>query len=129
MNQKEWNEGLNHLDLDLLEAYTLKKEFLRRKNKNMKRFSLRFGTVAACFALVLMGATLILPTVSGPHGSTATSQKESGLQEKLSEDNHLEKYYDYGINDGVFASYVGGKVIDESCVKSKLDDVIVTAGW
>ena len=31
MKKQEWNEGLNHVDPDLVEAYVLQKEELGRK--------------------------------------------------------------------------------------------------
>ena len=41
----------------------------------------------------------------------------------------LEKYYDYGINSGAFATYISGKVIDAEKVGTKLESVTVTGGW
>ena len=41
----------------------------------------------------------------------------------------LEKYYDYGINSGAFATYISGKVIDAEKIGAKLESVIVTGGW
>lgn len=41
----------------------------------------------------------------------------------------LEKYYTYEIDEGEFSAYIGGKVIDEEKVGSKIGDVAVTAGW
>ena len=33
MKKQEWNEGLNHLDLEIIEKYTLKKDALNQKRK------------------------------------------------------------------------------------------------
>lgn len=41
----------------------------------------------------------------------------------------LEKYYDYGIGSGAYATYINGKVIDAEKVGAKLESVTVTGGW
>ena len=51
MKKKEWNEGLNHIDPDLIEKHIEQKERLRQKNKKPKSIWLRFGAIAACFAI------------------------------------------------------------------------------
>ena len=48
MKQEEWNEGLNHLDQDLVEAYIAKKE-----EKNKPRRPYWVATVAATLALTI----------------------------------------------------------------------------
>ncbi len=53
MKKKEWNEGLNHLDPDLVEKYVEQKDSLRQKSKKPKSLWLRFGAIAACFVLIL----------------------------------------------------------------------------
>lgn len=53
MKKKDWNEGMNHLDPDLVEEYVTKKDRLRQKNKNSKGVWFRFGAIAACFVLIL----------------------------------------------------------------------------
>ena len=37
--------------------------------------------------------------------------------------------YVYSVDEGPFASYRAGKVIDGTCVGSKIGDVTLTAGW
>ena len=51
MKKKEWNEGLNYLDPDLVEKHIEQKERLRQKNQKPKSIWLRFGAIAACFAI------------------------------------------------------------------------------
>ena len=60
MKKKEWNEGLNYLDPDLVEKHIEQKERLRQKNKKPKGVWLRFGAIAACFALVI-SAVIVVP--------------------------------------------------------------------
>ena len=66
MKKKEWNEGLNHLDTDLVEKYVEQKDRLRQKNKKQKGIWLRIGAAAACFLLII-GAVMIIPNINnGP---------------------------------------------------------------
>ena len=60
MKKKEWNEGLNYLDPDLVEKHIEQKERLRQKNKKPKSVWLRFGAIAACFVLIL-SAVIVVP--------------------------------------------------------------------
>lgn len=59
MKKKEWNEGLDHLDPDLIETYVEQKDGFR-KNKKQKSVWLRIGTIAACFVL-LLSAVIVVP--------------------------------------------------------------------
>jgi hypothetical protein len=54
------NEGLNHLDPDLIEKHIEQKEKLRQKKQKTKGIWLRFGAIAACFVLVL-SAVIAIP--------------------------------------------------------------------
>ena len=66
MKKIEWNEGLNHLDPDLIEKYVEQKDRLRQKNKKQKGIWLRIGAAAACFLLII-GAVIIVPNINnGP---------------------------------------------------------------
>ncbi len=60
MKKKEWNEGLNHLDPDLVEKYVEQKDRLRQNNKKPRSAWLRFGAIAACFVLIL-SAVIVVP--------------------------------------------------------------------
>ena len=60
MKKKEWNEGLNHIDPDLVEKYVEQKDRLRQKNKKLKGVWLRFGAIAACF-LLIVSAVIVVP--------------------------------------------------------------------
>ena len=59
MKKKEWNEGLDHLDPDLIEKYLEQKDRLRQ-NKAKKKIWLRLSAVAACLA-ILVGAVIVVP--------------------------------------------------------------------
>ena len=60
MKKKEWNEGLNYLDADLVEKYTLQKDRLRQKGKKAKGVWIRVGAIAACF-LLIVSAMIVVP--------------------------------------------------------------------
>ena len=60
MKKKEWNEGLNHLDPDLVEKYVEQKERLGQRKTKPASVWLRFGAIAACF-LLIVSAVLVVP--------------------------------------------------------------------
>lgn len=60
MKKKEWNEGLNHLDPDLIEKHIEQKERLRQKKQKAKGIWFRFGAIAACF-LLIASAVIVVP--------------------------------------------------------------------
>lgn len=65
MKKKEWNEGLDHLDPDLVERYVSHKERLAQDQKKHKDIWLRIGALAACFVLILSSAIVIAPMLRG----------------------------------------------------------------
>lgn len=62
MKKEEWNEALNHLDSNLVEKYVRQKDKLRQNDKKGKGIWIRFGAIAACFALIF-GAVQIIPSM------------------------------------------------------------------
>ena len=60
MKKKEWNEGLDHIDPDLVEKYVEEKDRLRQKKKKPRRIWLRLGAIAACFVLIVT-AVIVVP--------------------------------------------------------------------
>jgi len=53
MKKEEWNEGLNHLESDVIEKYVEQRDGLMQKNKKSKNMWIRFGAMAACLCLIL----------------------------------------------------------------------------
>lgn len=100
--------AMQYLDDDLLSAADV------TPSKKRKSPWLRWGSLAACIALLVV-AVLTLPRGDGdvPTG----------------DETQLEKYYDYVINGGVFADYIGSYVIEADKIGVKIEDVTVTAGW
>ena len=59
MKKKDWNEGLNHLDPEIVEKYTYRKDKLRQKQKAQSVW-LRIGVIAACLAFIV-SALIVVP--------------------------------------------------------------------
>lgn len=62
MKKEEWNQGLNHLDSDLVEEYVTKKDRLANK-KAAHAVWMRIGVIAACLCL-LASAVLVAPMLT-----------------------------------------------------------------
>ena len=54
MNKQEWNEGLNHIDDDIVESYVKARE-TRRQIRSAAHKILKYGAIAAAVILVLSG--------------------------------------------------------------------------
>ena len=70
MKQNEWNEGLNHIDSDLIEEFVEMGERLQAVPKQ-RGVWLRFGVIAACLCL-LVGVGVALPILQEPTPSIPT---------------------------------------------------------
>ena len=75
MKQNEWNEGINGIDPALVEKYFKQKDKYKQRKKRRSAF-LRFGTIAACFA-VIVGAVWALPMMWESGNSTKTDSTTS----------------------------------------------------
>lgn len=74
-------------------------------------------TLPGMFKNVTSAESPDTPTVNGIEGGDNTKEAV------------FEKGYTYSVDEGKYASYVKGKVINEKYVGGKLEDVTVTAGW
>ena len=94
-----------------------------RAKKVKKNHWLKWGSIAACFVVMLAAMLTVMPmlfeedspVVPPNNGSENEYQYESG--------------YFYQINEGAYSTYVGGKVIAEDKIGNKIADVNLTAGW
>ena len=80
MKKEEWNQGLNHIDPELVEEYIAEKDRLSRNRRPIGTW-LRFGAIAAC-ACLLVGGIAILPLFReeppvGPITSDTTTAPET----------------------------------------------------
>ena len=97
---------------------------------------LKWSAVAAAFVLVAALGTAVLPGVlkrGDPAGAKSPSDGGNagviagGYME--ADETALYEKYGYSVDSGKFSSYIGGKVIPDSNIGAKLEDVTVTAGW
>ena len=94
--------------------------------KNTKNNSwLKWSSIAACFVIVAVLLALA-PMMFG--GEDSVSPMNS-VAPPINNEGVYEKAYFYGVDEGAFSMYVGGKVIAEDKIGEKISDVSVTAGW
>ena len=104
--------AVGHIDDDLVSGAT-------RAKAVKKNAWLKWGSIAACFAIMLMAAVVAVPMMFG--GDDPVSPIDDEYQ--------YESGYFYQINEGAYSTYVGGKVIAEDKIGNKIADVNLTAGW
>lgn len=86
----------------------------------------KWGAVAACLALMVLVGSFFLPSfLQDEHTIPPDNDSNTVLATEMA----FSEAYLYYIDGGAFATYVGGKVIDESKIGDKLEAVTLTAGW
>lgn len=104
--------AIGHIDDELISGAT---NFTKvAKNK----LWLKWGSIAACFAVMLMAVMAVAPMMFNDDPVPP-----------IGDEYVYEKGYFYNVDEGVFSTYVGGKVIAEDKIGDKMADVAVTAGW
>lgn len=83
---------------------------------------LKWSSIAACFAILLAAAAITLPMMLKGNDPFPPTDTEIG-------EAVYEKGYFYNVDDGIFSTYIGGKVIAEDKIGNMLSNVSVTAGW
>lgn len=91
----------------------------RLEKKGKKNVWLKWGSLAACFAVMLMAGIVAMPMLFNNENITPPINNEY----------KYEKGYFYNVDEGAFSTYIGGKVITADKIGDKLSDVFVTAGW
>ena len=107
--------ALNQVDEDIVGDAACAKKV--KKNTWFK-----WGSIAACFVVMLAAMLTVMPMLNKPVNEGAVN--DTGIVE-----GKLEKYYDYELTSGAFATYISGKVIDAEKIGAKLESVTVTGGW
>ena len=118
-------DALTQVDDDIISGAVYAKKV--KKNNWLK-----WGSVAACFVVMLAVMVTIMPMLfedNSPVITPTNPSDEGAVNEGEISEGKLEKYYDYGIDKGAFATYINGKVIDAEKVGTKLEAVTVTGGW
>ena len=112
MKKENISNALNNIDFDMVEDTY---DSIKQKKKNQKTLWHKWVGLAACFAIMLMAAVVVVPMMFGGDDPNDEYQYESG--------------YFYQINEDAYSIYVGGKVIAEDKIGNKIADVNLTAGW
>ena len=97
----------------------LEDAYIHEAKKARKSPWIKWGILAACCALILTAGGLLYPR------HTRGSEEESTAATEL----WFSEAYFYQIDQGAYASYMGGKVIEEEKLGEKIEDVTLTAGW
>ena len=113
MTTKQFSNALGNIS----EAYVDEAITYTAKKKN--NLWLKLGAIAACFTVMLMAAAIAIPMMFNSEDPVPPIDNEATY----------EKGYFYNIDEGTFSTYVGGKVIAEDKIGSKITDISVTAGW
>ena len=104
--------AVGHIDDDLVSGATHAKA-------TKKNIWLKWGSIAACFAVMLMAVVVAVPMMFGGDDPVPP----------IDDEYQYESGYFYQINEGAYSTYVGGKVIAEEKIGNKIADVNLTAGW
>ena len=100
------------------------------KTSRMKTVILKWGSVAAAFALTATVAAFVLPgMLKANDPADVPDTPPLGESEGGTSEHKFEMGYTYSVDGGKYASYVGGRAIADKYVGEKLEDVTVTAGW
>ena len=124
--------AVGHIDDDLVSG-------ANRAKVVKKNAWLKWGSIAACFAIMIMAAVIAVPMMFGGDDPVVPPDNGpgNGYQDDpvVPPDNgpgneyQYESGYFYQINEGAYSTYVGGKVIAEDKLGNKISDVNLTAGW
>lgn len=101
----------------------IREEYIREAAEGRpekKQTALKWCSAAACFVMILTAALAVIPGVFDEREPMPAHDTTEAL---------FECAYRYHINEGMFSSYLGGKVISEDRIGDKIEDVTVTAGW
>ena len=108
--------AVGHIDDDLVSG-------ANRAKVVKKNAWLKWGSIAACFAIMIMATVIGVPMMFGGDDPVVPPDNGPGNEYQY------ESGYFYQINEGAYSTYVGGKVIAEDKIGNKIADVNLTAGW
>jgi hypothetical protein len=122
MTNEKFYEALGDINEDHVkeaEEYRKGKKPVRQKSARQKPAWRKWGSLAACIAVVLIAAAVVRPMLID-HASVTPP---------VTGELKYESRYVYHVDGGAFSAYVGGKVIAEDKIGDKLEDVSVIGGW
>ena len=128
MKKKEWNQGLDYIDYDLVEKYTLQKEKLKGR-QHTKSVWFRVGALAACLVLIF-GAVVFLPRLQNdvPSGSELNgSTNDSTI--KTPDDKLNDHIHSYQKLAGISSQFIVdfSTSIRNNGASAEMEDTIVAS--
>ncbi len=127
MKEEIMRAAIGEIDDKLIEGAE-KEENKMKKNKSW----IKWVAVAAALAALTLTAAFTLPMMfkeAEPIQTPDTPSASGNEGVDNTKEAVFEKGYTYSVDEGKYAAYVKGKVINEKYVGGKLEDVTVTAGW
>lgn len=115
MTNKEFYREFGSIDPKMIEAAAPADQAKRKKRNGW----IKWASMAACFAVILMAVVIVIPKMFGGDDPAPPIDNEYAY----------EKGYVYHVDEGVFSTYLNGKVIAEDKIGNKIADVSVMAGW
>ena len=110
--------ALNQVDDDIVSSAV----YVKSRTKSVW---FKWSSIAACFVL-FAALFAFAPMMFNGEGSVPPIDSDVPL---INNEGVYEKGYFYGIDEGAFSAYIGGKVITEDKIGDKISNVSVTAGW
>ena len=148
MNKESINHVIGGIDEDLIEQADVQPK-IRHQKKYIESTWLKLSAVAVTSAAVLVMGIFLAGIINKevPYGvienfpEKVLERVPETIQETIPETDgetmpatqpetlpFSEKYV-YSVDEGVYAAYEGGRVIDSSRIGAKLETVAVTGGW
>ena len=143
MNKESINHIIGEIDEDLIEQADAKHE-----RKHIENAWFKWSAVAVAFAAVLVMGIFLYGIINKevPYGvienfpEKVPERVPETIQETIPEtdgetmpatqpETMFSERYVYSVDEGVYATYEGGRVIDASRIGAKLETVAVTGGW
>ena len=118
-------KAMEYLDDDLIVSAT------KQKTIQTNPAWVKWGSLAACFAIAVIALGAVMPKLfrTTPPLTDHESSTEAGDRSDTQTEAIYEMGYRYQVDEGIFSTYVGGKVIAEEKIGEKIEDVLVTGGW
>ena len=134
MNKESINHIIGGIDENLIEQADAKPE-IRHKKKYVENTWLKLSAVAVTFAAVLVMGIFLSGIINKevPYGVIENFPEK--VPERVPETIQetipaiFSERYVYSVDEGVYATYEGGRVIDASRIGTRLETVAVTGGW
>lgn len=123
--------AIGKIDDDLIEDADVKKSTMKKTN------IIRWVSIAAAACLIIVAVFAIAPMLRKdvPSTTVTSAVQTTGSAEGFGDPNYqgseigMYEKYKYAVDEGKYAGYEMGRVINADKVGKKLADVSVTAGW